>query len=845
MEDLKKKFPKVFSFFEDNEFAATTFLNKYALKNKDGDILEDDPNQTILRVCKVLAESMPTKSPSEEWLKRNFKSDCNYTWLDIFIQAVNKFQGVIPQGSVLSSAGNDFYVQSLSNCFVINKIHDSISGIMKAATEVANISKRRGGVGLSLSTIRPRDSFVSNASRTSTGTYGFMELYSNIGRSIGQGGRRAALMITLDIKHPDAEIFAKAKQDLKYCTGANVSLQITDEFMDAVKNNKNFIQQFPIDSDNPSIIKEIKAKNLWKVICECAWTTGEPGIIFWDQCLKNLPAECYDGFKSISVNPCSEIILSNDSCRLSAICLPNYVRNKFTKDSYFDFEKFVLDIRIGMRMMDALVTAEIKQIDKILSKIKKDSENENNFDLYLNEIKMWERFKTSAENGRRTGLGLFGLGDCLAQLKIRYDSDESLVIINNIFKCFRDIAYHESVEMAKEYGPFPVFDWDKEKNCEFIKRLPDDIKEGIKKYGRRNISLLTCSPTGTLSIIAQCSSGIEPTFRQMYIRRRKINSNDLNSRVDFVDDVGDKWMEFPQFEKNIEKYFNSMGKELPTNIKKDSDLQKYLPEYFITSDKIDWKRKIEILSVMSQYIDHSLSNTTNLPSNVKPELVEDLYELAWEKGLKGLTVYRDGSRDGVLITQGEGEINKNKEQQEIQRTVAPKRPNKLPCDVYITSVKKIEYVVIVGLLNTSVYEVFCGEYDRELPKKPFSGFVEKTANGKYILNYINGTEFKQVDINKYFNNEEHATITRLISMSLRHGSPLEYVIEQLQKPASSIFSFGPALVRILKKYVKIEDLKKIYNKCSNCGSKDVILTHNDGCFTVKCNSCNIVDSKCS
>lgn len=1307
MSNLQKKFPKVFEFFDNNEFAATTYLNKYALKDKDGNIVEDDPNKTIYRVCKVLSDSMPTECPSEEWLKKNFKEEYNpekkYIWLDIFIKAVNGFRGVIPQGGVLSAAGNLEFPQSLSNCFVIEAPHDSISGIMRANEKMASIYKRRGGCGTNLSSLRPENALVKNAANKSTGAWGWANHFSNTCRDVAMLGRRGALMLTLDVKHPDAEKWATMKNDLKYCTGANVSLQISDEFMNAVIKDKNFTQQFPTDSDEPTVTKKIKAKDLWKIICESAWKTGEPGLIFWDQCLRNLPAECYEGFKSISVNPCSEILLSNDSCRLAAICLTNYVENKFKDGCYFNFDRFVVDVRVGMRMMDALVSAEIKQIDRIIEKIKLDIVDAETEDLFRSEIALWENFKKAGELGRRTGLGLFGLGDCLTQLRIKYDSDEALEVINNIFKCFRDIAYSESVEMAKEYGPFPVFDWEKEKNCEFIKRLPDDIKEGMQKYGRRNISLLTCSPTGTLSIIARCSSGIEPLFRLMYLRRRKINSNDLDIKVDFVDELGDKWSHHPQLETIVKQYLDSAGIELPKNIKNDEDLLEYLPKYFTTSDKINWKRKIEILGKMITYIDHSISNcvvgdtyiqtnkgikqismmgnspsqnnkfssvnndyyvvnsenksvkcdqfftngvaeclkitfsnnssdelictpnhkllvlsedykpvwkpavdlsdkdwvigrlglecfgnnrksisavmgkfnsslltnkpkrnlkdikipkymtrklarllgylisdgsvhtngislsqtknnvcddfkqlikdifgigcsvsrdkrsknlfcisansrvlrdfieylgigrdcskkyipqiifecagrlevaefirgltldghisrhqvcvmtttsrrlakelclllnqfgiesnlcikpsrknvkmphgtitkrtkeaycvycskesgsmfvdfigfaedrkkkeskrkfkrstrkvllnqcpdyglrkrvreellkkqfksarlynlihsltckdkigrtiprdnlllfsdlgvsiptnlldptyrflkvnkivsiglqnvfdlsvsdghsyianniishnTTNLPNSAKPELIEELYELAWKEGLKGLTVYRDGSRSGVLVSNEE--LNKKESKDILDRKEAPKRPEKLPCDVYVTSVKNTEYVVIVGLYNNSVYEVFAGEYNNQIPKKPFSGFVEKKGKSKYILNYIEDTEFKQIDINKYFDNKNYAAATRLLSMSLRHQTPLGYIIDQLQKAGSNMFEYGPGLARILKKYVKIEDMKRVYNKCNNCGSTDVVLTMESGCYTLKCNSCHTVDSKCS
>lgn len=846
MSDLKVKFPKVFSFFENNEFAATTFLNKYALKDKEGNILEDDPHKTIDRVMTCLAVCMPTEFPSEEWIAKNNQGVVE-SWKDIFIKAAGNLNGVVPQGSVLNAIGNTDFLQSLSNCFVVDSPHDSIPGIVKTAGEAASITRRRGGVGIDLSTLRPHGAFVANAARTSTGVYGFMDFYSNVCRTMCQFGRRGALILTLDIKHPDAELFATAKQDLKYCTGANVSLKISDKFMKAVIAGKEFTQQYPIDSDSPLIKKKVNARDLWKTICKCAWTTGEPGLLFFDHVKKNLPADKYSLFKTHSVNPCAELTLSkNDSCRLAAICLPNYVENKFQPNCYFNYDKFVKDIRVGMRMMDALVSAEIRQIDLILQKAERekqelqDSPEEDKKTLYDAEIALWTKIRNSGERGRRTGLGLYGLADCLAQLQLKYDADDSLGMIENIFKCFRDIAYSESVEMAKEYGPFPEFNWDTEKDSDFIKKLPSDVKEGIQKYGRRNISLLTCSPTGTLSILSQCSSGIEPTFRQMYLRRRKINPSDFNVKVDFVDDVGDKWSNHPQFERNVQLYFKLVGKELPEDVKNDEELMKYLPDYFTTSDKINWKRKIEILGVMSKYIDHSISNTLNIPQDTQPELIEEIYQMAWERGVRGVTVYRDGSRSGVLVS-NETQV---KEQEVITRLEAPKRPDKLPCDIYVTSTNKTEYVVIVGLLNNSVYEVFCGEYDNEIPKKPFSGFVEKRGKGKYILNYIHGVEIKQVDINSYFDNKEHATVTRLLSMALRHGTPLEYILQQLQRSSSNMFEFGPSLARVLKKYVKIEDMKKAYNKCASCGSTDVILTMEDGCFTLKCNACNLVDSKC-
>lgn len=820
MENLKNKFPKVYEFFKDDDLASTTFLNKYALKDLDGNIIEDDPKKTIERVMSALANVVPSKE--------------GYNWKELFIEVCNDFKGVCPQGSVLSAAGNTFFPQSLSNCFVIESPHDSISGIMKTSEELAQVTKRRGGVGVDISTLRPYGSPVKNAARSSTGAYGFMNHFSNTCRTIAQLGRRGALMICLDIKHPDAELFAKAKLDLKYCTGANVSLKISDEFMKAVVENKEYVQQWPIDSKNPQIKKVIKARELWKIICNSAWEMGEPGILMWNNIIKNLPADCYPDFKTIATNPCGELPLSvADSCRLASICLTNYVKDPFTKDAIFDFDKFEKEIRIAMRMMDAVVSCEINAIKNIIEKVELESK-EHCSDT---ELVLWNRILNAAIKGRRTGLGTHGLADCLAQLTLKYDSKEALEQIDKIYSCLRNTAYDESVEMAKEYGAFPVFDWNIEKDCEFIKRLPEELKKKIKKYGRRNSSVLTNAPTGTISIMSGCSSGIEPTFRQMYLRRRKINPNDVSVKVDFVDDVGDKWMHFPQFEKNVQKYFEINQQKYPA-VKDDEELSEHLPSYFITSDKINWKKRIEVQSTIQKYIDHSISSTINLPKDVSKETVAELYEMAWEKGLKGITVYRDGSRTGVLVSDDSEKLKS------IKRAEAPERPDKLPCEVHFTKVKGEDYVVIAGLLNGSVYEVFFGLYDNQIPNRSFNGFIEKKGKSKYILNYIDDIEVKQIDINKYFDNKDYEAATRLISTALRHGTPLYYIVDQLQKSSPSITEYGAAISRVLKKYIKIEDMRK-YVSCKNCDSKNIQIKNENGCCTIICLDCSTVDSKCS
>jgi ribonucleoside-diphosphate reductase alpha chain len=1290
--DEKELLSEATRFFDGDELAANTYLNKYALRSKSGEYLETTPEETLSRVMRVLADAMPEdktldafyvdgkptaklSAPSEEWLLKTlgdeyqpFRSDKRWSWLELFLTACNNFKGVCPQGSILSAAGNVEFPQSLSNCFVINSPEDSIAGIFRAGEEEAQLLKKRGGVGLDISTLRPAGTVVANAARTSTGAVGWMDFFSDVCKDIGQGGRRGALMITLDVKHPDALAFAQAKIDRSYCTSANVSLKISSEFMQAVKDDAEYTQQWPINSEEPKIVQTVNARELWSEIIKCAHECAEPGLIMWDNALNNLPANCYSEFKAIATNPCAEIILSpDDSCRLVSICLTNYIRNRFTKDVKFDYSAFQRDIRVAMRMLDAVVTAEIEHVEKIIKKIKAEKRGSKNSDDYTREIELWKRIQKAAEQGRRTGLGTHGLGDCLAQLCLKYDSDLGLKEVDKIYKTLRDTAYDESVEMAIEYGPFPAFDWEKEKDCAFIKRLPKKLRDRIKQHGRRNISILTNAPTGTISLMSQVSSGIEPTFRQMYTRQVKVNTDDCNAKVDFVDEHGDKWMEYPVFEKNVERYFKAIDRPLPMDVKNNKELEELLPEYFVSSDKIDWMKRVELQATAQKYIDHSISsclavgenqyiytdggliliddfalpdigvktfvklkspvysydhlsekslisevynngisdclrvrlsdgtsiictrnhklfcldenykgswkeaeelsdtdvvigriglecfgnsnlrfskllgefipqcstkgsykvpeypdimtkdlayilgclisdggytdngiflsqsgnnvlqefedktkkvfkvegkrtrdnrsvnlysyvinsrglrdyvkylgvksgagnkeiprcifqcankemvkefirgltldghihkqshnvyvltsisyklirqtkellnqfgissnivtttqeiervfpnsdtpyvtkeawglycnqeksrkfcteigfaedrktkealehilnhekksvdtsrvipdyglraqiresiehpfskelptklkafyrpqregmdisienilylkesgfslpneetltsnthtfskvlkvenvgerptydlhvpknnsyvvngiishNTINLPRNVSVDKVAEIYEHAYDKGLKGVTVYREGSRKGILISDDEALDT-------IVRSEAPKRPKKLPCEVHFTRVRGDEYIVIIGLLNGAVYEVFFGEYSNQIPKKHFPGWVEK-KNKSYYLAYmdIEALDNKEVNINEYFGNKEYAAATRLISMSLRHGVPLTYIIDQLKKSSAGITEFGSAVSRVLKKYIKIEDLQEEYRK---------------------------------
>jgi len=855
-------------FFNGNELAATTYLNKYALRDKDGNLLELSPAETIIRVMRVLADAMPEDKtigaffdeagqptaelncPPEEWLKRVFKeeydpsrSDKTYTWFEIFFDACNDFEEVCPQGSVLAAAGDLNKLQSLSNCFVVPAPSDTMAGIMRTSENMAHIFKRRGGTGVDLSTLRPSGAEVNNAARTSTGAIGWSNHFSNTGRDVGQGGRRAATMLTLNIKHPDSEKWATMKKDLTYCTGANISLWITDEFMTAVKKDTDFELRFPIDSNEPTFSKKVRAKELWDTVCTSAWEMAEPGILNRDTITKTLPAHFYEGYEVVSTNPCSEISLSAyDACRLISIRLLNFVDKPFTKEASFNFDKFEKAIRITVAMGEALVRAENLQIQRILDKLMKEQKeaDEDKKVEYQLEIDLWNNVLKKGEEGRRIGLGDHGWGDMFSQLCIKYGSKKSIELAKNIKKCYRDCAYDESVELAKMYGSFKVWDWEVEKDCEFFNTFPEDLLEKMKRYGRRNISILTNAPTGTISMLGECSSGIEPTFRHMYTRRRKINNNEPGARVDFVDQSGDKYTDFPVFEKNIERYFNSVGKELPKNIKNDVELNKLLPDYFITSDKLDWKKRIDFQAVLTEYVDHSLSSTINLPAETNVETVKKLYMYAWEKGLKGVTIYRDGCRSGVLVTDT---VEKREELKSIERAEAPKRPKKLPCEVHFTKIKGKDYVVMVGLLNGSVYEVFFGEHHNKIPNKHFSGYVERRNKGKYFLCFLDeeALEFREIDIIEYFDNKDYEASTRLISMSLRHGAPLEYVCEQLKKSSKNITEFGSGLSRILKKYIKIEDLQEQYKQKYG---DNIEVRMEDGCVKIINLDTGQVDSKC-
>jgi len=820
----KNKFAQVYEFFDGDELRANVLIDKYLLKDREGVFVEYSVEELINRVCKTLAKT--TDNPKH--------------WQKEFYQAINGFKGVCPQGSILSAAGNKYFLQSLSNCFVTYCPDDSMASIFKAALQEATVMKHRGGDGMDLSKLRPCGSLVANAAGTSSGTTGFAEFFSNVCRTIAQSGRRGALMLTLDIKHPDALDWAKMKQDLKKTTKANISLKISDEFMRAVTNKEKFTQQWPVDAKNPKIKQEVDARKLWHEICNCAWASGEPGILMWDNITKMLPAHRYEKFHTICTNPCSEIPLSfGDSCRLVTICLINYVRNAFQHDVYFDFEAFEKDVRVAMRMLDAVIDVEVEHIDTILKKVKKERNSypQDKHELDF-EIELWQHVKETALAGRRTGLGTHGLADCLAQLGIKYDTDEALWMVDRIYGSLCHNAYDESVNMAIEKEPFPEWKWETEKDCPFFDHFPDWLLKKMKQHGRRNISILTNAPTGSIAMLSGCSSGIEPTFRLCYTRRRKINTNDINSKVDFVDHDGDKWHNYPVFEKNIKHYFDVTNQE-PPNVCNDEELMTYLPSYFTTANRINWRKKIELVALAQKYIDHSISQTLNFTENTSVQTIKNAYMYAWEKGLKGITVYRDGCRTGVLVT------NQGDRPNTIIRQEAPTRPEYLSCDIHPVTVQGEGYIVIVGLMGASVYEVFAGKHCNNIAHKKNIGQIRKVGRKKYILLLEQDNEELEIDINKYFENPQYSAITRLVSTSLRHGTPLEFIITQLQKSSEALMGFEKCLARVLKKYVSQEDLAKTIRYCEKCESMNIEVRFIEGCSSVMCHDCNVVDYKCS
>jgi len=761
---------KTLKYFNGNKLATNVFF-KYCLRDNDGngflELTPDDMHDRLASEFHRIEMKYPNSRSYEE-----------------IRAALDKFKYIVPQGSPMYGIGNPKIV-SLSNCIVTESPEDDMSSIMDAGKRLANLFKRRCGVGIDISKLRPDGSLVNNSAETSTGAWSFADLYSYICRMVGQSGRRGALMISLDVRHPDIDKFITMKKDLSKVTGANVSIKLRDDFMEAVEANEEYTLQWPIESDTPKVTRTIKAKELWDLITETATHTAEPGLLMWDNILTMLPAHCYKdfGFETIGVNPCAELCLAaDDSCRLISICLKWFVKKAFTKDAYFDFDKFKEMVRLGMRLNEDLVDLEIEKLKSVIEATDSQEEKE-----------MFARLVKKAEDGRRTGLGTHGLADALCRLGIKYASSESLEMIDKIYETLKLEAYDESITLAEERGAFPVFNWEVEKDCAFFKSFPERILKRMKKHGRRNISILTNAPTGSVSIESQVDgSGIEPFFRLMMTRRRKLDHDQTDIVPDFIDKTGDKWIEFTVYAKNVEEWKETTGLT-------DNDI----PDYFVTSDQIGWLSRVLVQAAIQKHIDHSISSTINLPRGTSPDIVGEIYKHAWKNGCKGVTVYVEGSRDGVLLSNTE--VGDDMGTGVLRYHDAPTRPDDLECDIHQAKVKGEDYTIIISLLGDRPYEVLGGKSSKvQIPKEHNKGTVlkrrNKTVPNRYDLK-VNG--FKITDVVSTFDNPDNAVVTRMVSMNLRHGVKPSFIVEQLLKDTDASFaSFSKVLARVLKKYIE-------------------------------------------
>ncbi|OYX23699.1 MAG: ribonucleoside-diphosphate reductase, adenosylcobalamin-dependent [Flavobacteriales bacterium 32-35-8] len=826
------------AYFKNDDLAARVWLNKYALKDSQGHIYELTPNDMHRRIAKELAR-VEVSYPNP--LSEN----------EIF-DLIKDFKYIVPQGSPMAGIGNPFQIASLSNCFVIGNSgnSDSYGGVMKIDQEQVQLMKRRGGVGHDLSHIRPKGSAVNNSALTSTGIVPFMERYSNSTREVAQDGRRGALMLSVSINHPDSEDFIDAKLEQGKVTGANVSVRIDDAFMKAVKNGTEYTQKYPIFSSNPKVSKTIDAKVLWKKIVHNAWKSAEPGILFWDTIINESIPDCYAdlGFKTVSTNPCGEIPLCPyDSCRLLAINLFSYVDNPFTKDASFDFELFKKHIAAAQRIMDDIIDLELEKIDAILKKIDADPELD---EVKATERNLWINIKKKAQEGRRTGIGITAEGDMLAALGIQYGSEAGNAFSLEVHKTIAMEAYRGSVHLAKERGAFLVYDSEREKNNPFIQRLKEadsKLYYDMLEYGRRNIALLTIAPTGTTSLMTQTTSGIEPVFLPVYKRRRKVNPGDKEARVDFVDEVGDSWEEYVVFHHRFKQWMEVNGMDTSVNYsqKEINKLIKKSPYHKATSNDVDWLSKVRMQGDIQKWVDHSISVTINLPNDATEELVGDLYLKAWEVGCKGVTVYRDGSRSGVLIANDDKE-DKN---QNILTPFPKKRPESLDADVVRFQNNKEKWIAFIGLIEGKPYEIFTGLADDEdgilIPRWVNEGAIIKNRNedgsSRYDFQYKNLRGYKTtIEGLSHKFNPEYWNYAKLISSTLRHGMPIDKIVDlinSLQLDSESINTWKNGVVRALKRYV--EDGTQVKgHTCDNCKSENLI--YQEGCLT--CKDCG--SSKC-
>ena len=822
--------------FKGDELAARVWVNKYAVKDSFGNIFEKSPEDMHWRIANEVAR-----------IEAKYKNGLNAQQL---YELLDHFKYIVPQGSPMTGIGNDFQVASLSNCFVIgiDGAADSYGGIIRIDEEQVQLMKRRGGVGHDLSHIRPKGSPVKNSALTSTGLVPFMERYSNSTREVAQDGRRGALMLSVSIKHPDSEAFIDAKMTEGKVTGANVSVKLDDAFMQAAVNGTPYKQQYPVDSDQPVFTKDIDASALWKKIVHNAWKSAEPGVLFWDTIIRESVPDCYAdlGYRTVSTNPCGEIPLCPyDSCRLLAINLYSYVVNPYTKEAYFDFDLFKKHVALAQRIMDDIIDLELEKIEKIIAKIDSDPESE---EVKEAEKHLWEKIYKKSGQGRRTGVGITAEGDMLAAMGLRYGTEEATEFSEQVHKTIALEAYRSSVNMAKERGAFAIYDSEREKNNPFINRLKEadpELYEEMKKYGRRNIACLTIAPTGTTSLMTQTTSGIEPVFMPVYKRRRKVNPNDPQTHVDFVDETGDAFEEYIVFHHKFVEWMTVNGYD-PTKRYTQEEIDKLVeksPYYKATSNDVDWLMKVKMQGRIQKWVDHSISVTINLPNDVDEALVNRLYVEAWRSGCKGCTVYRDGSRSGVLLSTKKDKKDKKEELPPCKPpTVVEVRPKVLEAEVVRFQNNKEKWVAFVGLLDGHPYEIFTGLQDDEegisLPKSVTTGRIIKNideeGNKRYDFQFENKRGYKTTieGLSEKFN-KEYWNYAKLISGVLRWRMPIDRVIklvDSLQLDSENINTWKNGVERALKKYVT-DGTSAEGQKCPNCGNETLV--YQEGCLICK------------
>lgn len=834
-------------YFDGDELAARVWATKYALKDSFGHLYELTPDDMHRRIAREIAR-IENKYP-------------NPLSEDRLFDLMSHFRYIVPQGSPMAGIGNNFQVGSLSNCFVVglDGEPDSYGGILKIDEEQVQLMKRRGGVGHDLSHIRPKGSPVKNSALTSTGLVPFMVRYSNSTREVAQDGRRGALMLTVSIKHPDAESFIDAKMEEGKVTGANVSVRIDDAFMQAAVEGKPYHQQYPIDSDKPLYEKDVDAARLWNKIVHNAWRSAEPGILFWDTITRESVPDCYAdlGFKTISTNPCGEIPLCPyDSCRLIAINLYSYVKNPFTPEAYFDYEMFADHVACAQRMMDDIIDLEMEKIEKILDKINSDPETQ---EVKTTELNLWNKIRNKTLKGRRTGVGTTGEGDMIAAMGLRYGTPEATEFSVSVHKALALAAYGSSVQMAKERGAFEIYDAKREENNPYINRLREaspELYEEMVKYGRRNIACLTIAPTGTTSLLTQTTSGIEPVFMPVYKRRRKVNPSDKDVHVDLVDENGDSFEEFIVYHHKLVTWMNINHIPVRRDYTQEelNAIVEKSPYYKATANDVDWVNKVRMQGEVQKWVDHSISVTINLPNDISEEMVGKLYVEAWRSGCKGCTVYRDGSRTGVLVALSDNDKKKEKEkentasEEQAARYMADeehilKRPVELEADVVRFQNKKEKWIAFIGLIDGRPYEIFTGIADDDegifCPKSVTKGKIIKAVGEdgvkRYDFQFINKRGFKTTieGLSEKFN-PEFWNYAKLISGVLRYGMPIPQVLKlvsSLELDSQSINTWKMGVERALKRY--IHNGEAAAERCPNCGQDTLV--YQEGCLI--CTNC--------